>query len=54
MYKHFWHYDNKKLKKILPWMKSYTSRQIAPKLYREDTSLHVPQGQNFGDWKKNW
>ncbi len=47
MYKHFWHYDNKKLKKVLPWMKSYTSRQIAPKLYREDTSLACATRSKF-------
>tara|TARA_B100000686_G_C16675077_1_gene908698 strand:+ start:650 stop:1372 length:723 start_codon:yes stop_codon:yes gene_type:complete len=39
IYKHFWHYKNGSLKKVLPWMKSYTSRQVAPKLYREDTGL---------------
>jgi CMP-N,N'-diacetyllegionaminic acid synthase len=39
LYKHFWHYKNKELCKVLPWMKNYTSRQIAPKLYREDTGL---------------
>ena len=39
LYKHFWHYDKKKkrFKKILPWMSKYTSRQVAPVLYREDT-----------------
>lgn len=39
IYKHFWHVKNKRLKKVLPWMKEYTSRQIAPKLYREDTGI---------------
>ena len=38
-YKHIWHNKGNKLKKILPWMNSYTSRQIAPALFREDTGL---------------
>ena len=38
-YKHIWHKKNNKLKKVLPWMNNYTSRQIAPALYREDTGL---------------
>ena len=38
-YKHIWHEKNNKLKKVLPWMNSYTSRQVAPSLYREDTGL---------------
>ena len=51
LYKHFWHYDkNGKLKKVLPWMKSYTSRQIAPKLFREDTSLACATRSKF--WRK--
>ena len=39
IYKHFWHIQNGKLQKVCKWMSSYTSRQIAPKLYREDTGL---------------
>ncbi len=39
IYKHFWHIENNKLKKVCKWMNSYTSRQIAPKLFREDTGL---------------
>lgn len=39
IYKHFWHLNNKKLCKVAKWMNSYTSRQISPKLYREDTGL---------------
>jgi len=38
LHKHFW-YKKKNYKKILPWMKSYTSRQIGKKLYREDTGI---------------
>ena len=49
-YKHIWHYDKKKLKKILPWMKEYTSRQIAPKLFREDTGLASATRSKF--WRK--
>ena len=52
LYKHFWHYDkkNKKFKKILPWMKEYTSRQIAPILYREDTGNTLITKSKF--WRK--
>ena len=39
IYKHFWHINNGKLEKVCKWMNSYTSRQIAPKLFREDTGL---------------
>ena len=38
-YKHIWHQKGKKFEKILPWMKSYTSRQIGKQLYREDTGI---------------
>ncbi len=39
IYKHFWHYKNKKPSKVSSWMKDYTSRQVGQKLYREDTGL---------------
>ena len=39
IYKHFWHINNKKKEKVCKWMNNYTSRQIAPKLFREDTGL---------------
>lgn len=39
IYKHFWSYKNNKLYKVCNWMNKYTSRQIAPKLFREDTGL---------------
>ena len=50
LYKHFWHHKNGKPSKILPWMKNYTSRQIAPKLYREDTGLACATRSKF--WRK--
>lgn len=50
IYKHFWHEDKKKLKKVLPWMKEYTSRQIAPNLYLEQTSLACATRSKF--WRK--
>ena len=50
IYKHFWHEDKKQLKKVLPWMKEYTSRQIAPKLYREDTGIALASRANL--WRK--
>ena len=49
-YKHIWHYKGKKLQKILPWMKNYTSRQIAPDLFREDTGLASATRAKF--WRK--
>ena len=39
IYKHFWHYKDNKLSKVAKWMNNYTSRQISPKLFREDTGL---------------
>ena len=50
IYKHFWHYKNGKYKKVCDWMNSYTSRQIAPKLFREDTGLACATRSNF--WRK--
>ncbi len=51
LYKHFWHKDKSgNLKKILPWMKEYTSRQIAPNLYLEQTSLACATRSKF--WRK--
>ena len=49
-YKHIWHFKGKKLKKVLPWMKNYTSRQIAPDLFREDTGLASATRSIF--WRK--
>ena len=50
LYKHFWHYKKGKPSKILPWMKTYTSRQIAPKLFREDTGLTCASRSDL--WRK--
>ena len=50
LYRHFWHIKNNKLKKVLPWMKNYTSRQIAPKLFREDTGITCATRSKF--WRK--
>lgn len=51
LYRHFWHIKkNKKPAKVLSWMKNYTSRQIAPKLYREDTGLTCATRSKF--WRK--
>lgn len=50
IYKHFWHYRKSKLKKVLPWMKEYTSRQIAPKLFREDTGIALASRSYL--WRK--
>lgn len=48
LYKHFWHYEkNNKLTKVLPWMAEYTSRQVAPKLFREDTGLACASRSKF-------
>lgn len=50
IYRHFWHVKNKKLKKILPWMKEYTSRQIAPNLYIEETPVALASRSYL--WRK--
>lgn len=50
IYKHFWHYKNNKLEKVSKWMKNYTSRQIAAKLFREDTGLACATRSKF--WRK--
>ncbi len=50
LYKHFWHFKKGKAKKVLSWMKNYTSRQIAPKLFREDTGLACATRSKF--WRK--
>jgi CMP-N-acetylneuraminic acid synthetase len=50
IYKHFWNYDKKKLKKVSKWMDSYSSRQIGNKLYREDTGLALASRANL--WRK--
>ncbi len=50
LYKHFWHYKKNKPKKVLSWMREYTSRQIAPKLFREDTGLTCATRASF--WRK--
>lgn len=39
LYRHFWTIEKNKYKKVLPWMKRYHSRQNAPKLFREETSV---------------
>lgn len=50
IYRHFWHYKNGKLKKILPWMKKYHSRQNAPLLYREEAPITCVTRAKF--WRK--
>ena len=40
LYRHFWHqHKNKRPSKVAKWMNTYVSRQIAPKLFREETGL---------------
>lgn len=51
LYRHFWHeLKNKKPEKIAKWMKNYTSRQIAPNMYREETGLACATRAKF--WRK--
>lgn len=50
IYKHFWHYKNNRFEKVSNWMKSYTSRQVGPKLFREDTGLALASRSNL--WRK--
>ena len=51
LYRHFWHeIKNSRPEKIAKWMNNYTSRQIAPKLYREETGLACATRARF--WRK--
>ena len=51
LYRHFWHeLKSKKPEKIASWMKNYTSRQIAPNMYREETGLACATKAKF--WRK--
>ena len=51
LYRHFWQQiGDSKPKKLAKWMKDYTSRQIAPKLYREETGLACATRAKF--WRK--
>lgn len=50
IYRHFWTEENKKLRKVLPWMKKYHSRQNAPKLFREETSVTCVTRSKF--WRQ--
>ena len=50
LYRHFWHeIKNSRPEKIAKWMNNYTSRQIAPKLYREETGLACATRANSGE-----
>ena len=49
-YKHVWHKEGKKFKKVSKWMRSYTSRQVGQRLYREDTGLASATRAKF--WRK--
>lgn len=50
LYRHFWHFQKGKLKKVLPWMKRYHSRQTAPKLFREEAGITCVTRAKF--WRK--
>ena len=50
LYRHFWHFKKGKLKKVLPWMKRYHSRQTAPKLFREEAGITCVTRAKF--WRK--
>ena len=51
LYRHFWHkIKNSRPEKVAKWMNDYTSRQIAPKLYREETGLACATRAKF--WRK--
>ena len=49
-YKHVWHLKGGRFQKVSSWMKSYTSRQVGQKLYREDTGLASATRAKF--WRK--
>lgn len=50
IYAHFWHGNKNRYKVVLPWMKTYTSRQLAPNFFREDTGLVCATKAKF--WRK--
>tara|TARA_A100001011_G_C14165797_1_gene780242 strand:- start:47 stop:778 length:732 start_codon:yes stop_codon:yes gene_type:complete len=52
LYRHFWHYKNGKLTKVLPWMKRYHSRQKAPILLREEAGITCVTRAKF--WRKGF
>ena len=50
IYAHYWHGSKNKYKVVMPWMKNYTSRQLAPNFFREDTGLVCATKSKF--WRK--
>ena len=50
IYAHYWHGSKNKYKVVMPWMKNYTSRQLAPNFFREDTGLVCATKAKF--WRK--
>ena len=50
LYRHFWHIENGKEKKVAKWMSKYHSRQTAPKFFREETGLACATKAKF--WRK--
>ena len=49
-HKNFWEFSNNKWKRIKPWMKIYSSRQIRKKIVREDTGVACASRSKF--WRK--
>ena len=49
-HKNYWELNNGKWKRIKKWMKSYSSRQVRNKIYREDTGLFSISKANL--WRK--
>lgn len=37
--KNYWHFEDKAWKRLLPWMRDYSSRQIRQSIVREDTGI---------------
>ena len=49
-HKNFWEFKNGKWKRLRPWMKKYSSRQIRKKIVREDTGSVCATRTNF--WRR--
>ena len=51
-HKNYWYYNNKKIKRILPMMKMYSSRQKKKPILEKILALLLHQGQVYGGKEK--
>ena len=49
-HKNFWEFERGKWKRLKPWMKKYSSRQVKRKIVREDTGIVCATRTNF--WRR--